>query len=126
MVHFFGINCDQDLTFEQFSNFVSNIQHEVLKFEFKQYSGGEIYLRGPDFADMVLKYTKLNPETKKNIKSKVSSEIRVTFEDFELFVQMLNNIEDFEVAVKFFGLLGKHPLGGLHLLYETSVDCWNM
>ena len=57
MVHFFGINCDQGLTFEEFSNFVSNFQHEVLKFEFKQYSGGEIYLRGPDFAEMVLKYT---------------------------------------------------------------------
>ena len=110
MVHFFGINCDQDLTFEQFSNFVSKFQHEVLKFEFKQYSGGEIYLRGPDFADMVLKYTKLNPEIKNNIKSKVSSEIKVTFDDFELFVQMLNNIEDFEVAVKIFGLLGKNPL----------------
>ena len=124
MVHFFGINCDKDLTFEQFSNFVSNFQHEVLKFEFKQYSGGEIYLRGPDFAEMVLKYTKLNPEMENNIKSKVSSEIKVTFDDFEVFVQMLNNIEDFEVAVKFFGLLGKQPLGQEELKKAAKI-CLN-
>ena len=124
MVHFFGINCDKDLTFEQFSSFVSNFQHEVLKFEFKQYSGGEIYLRGPDFAEMVLKYTKLNPEMENYIKSKVSSEIIVTFDDFDLFVQMLNNIEDFEVAVKFFGLIGKHPLGHEELKKAAKI-CLN-
>ena len=55
MVYFFGINCDQYLKFEQFSNFVSNLQDEVLKFEFKQYSGGEDFLNGSDFANMILK-----------------------------------------------------------------------
>ena len=59
-----------------------------------------------------------------NIISKVSSEIKVTYGDFVLFVQMLNNIEDFEVAVKFFGLLGKHPLGHEELKKAAKI-CLN-
>jgi len=62
LVHLFGKSGSQELTYEQFSTFMENLQTEVLELEFLEFSKGLSTITELDFAKILLRYTQLNPE----------------------------------------------------------------
>jgi hypothetical protein len=61
LVHFFGrTNASgiyHDLTYEEFSAFITGFQREIRHAEFEEYSRGHDFIAEEDFAEIFLKYT---------------------------------------------------------------------
>lgn len=60
--YFFGPKQDKPLSFKHFSAFLLNFQREMLLAEFVEYSRGQATIDSRDFAELLLKYTTLQPE----------------------------------------------------------------
>ena len=62
-MHLFGKSGTRELTYEQFSAFMENLQTEVLEMEFLEFSKGLATITELDFAKILLRYTQLDPDT---------------------------------------------------------------
>lgn len=58
--HFFGRDWKHNLTFDEFSAFITALQREVLMAEFIEYSRGLEKISERDFASLLLRYTDLS------------------------------------------------------------------
>ena len=57
LVHLFGTDGKEVLSFEDFHKFMENLQTEVLELEFNEFSRGYSTISEEDFARILLRYT---------------------------------------------------------------------
>jgi len=111
LIHFFGKSGDEELKFSEFCNFMENLQTEVLQMEFGEFSKGAPTISELDFARILLRYTFLNSEDYDNILDRLferlPEEKGITFEEFKNFCMFLNNMDDFQIAMKMYTLAEK-------------------
>lgn len=113
MVHFFGRDGINELKYEDFRQFMENLQHEVLELEFHEFSKGREAISELDFAKILLRYTQLDTDEYDKYLDRilVNAELQtgITFEEFRHFYQFLNNIDDFAIAMRMY-TLADHPI----------------
>ncbi|CAF0871345.1 unnamed protein product [Adineta steineri] len=111
LIHFFGKNGRDTLNYTEFKRFMENFQMEVLEIEFTEFSHGFKTISGVDFAAMLLRYTNFDHDMKKLILRRVKkSHVEpnaITFEDFKHFFTFLNNLDEFNIAMRFHQLSNK-------------------
>lgn len=111
LTHFFGKGGRKDLSFTEFCTFMENLQTEVLHMEFGEFSKGAPTISEMDFARILLRYTFLNSEDYDNILARLferlPEEKGITFEEFKDFGQFLNNLDDFQIAMRMYTLADK-------------------
>ncbi|XP_023325942.1 calcium uptake protein 3, mitochondrial [Eurytemora carolleeae] len=106
LVHFFGKKGDRELRFEDFTLFMESLQTEVLHMEFGEFSKGAGSISELDFARILLRYT--DYETILNrLYERLEEEKGISFEEFKDFCQFLNNLEDFQIAMRMYTLADK-------------------
>lgn len=105
-VHFFGIHGNGTLRYAEFYNFMKHLQQEVLQIEFGRYSRGRNFISDEEFAHLLLSYMNLKPQQYDQYLQRIHnigvSRHSVTYEEFESFCQVLHNLDDFVVAMRFF------------------------
>lgn len=110
LIHFFGPSGKDFITFNVFKNFVENLQHEVLEFEFNAYARGGPTISETDFANLLLYYTYIDAGDYKKVLDKLKTEYAnsegILFKDFKVFCLFLNHLEDFSIAMRKFSLSG--------------------
>ncbi|KAH0953510.1 hypothetical protein HN011_010301 [Eciton burchellii] len=113
MVHFFGKDGTTELRYEDFKQFMENLQHEVLELEFHEFSKGHNTINELDFAKILLRYTYLEPDEYEKyldrMLDRTDLHIGITFEEFRRFYQFLNNLDDFSIAMRMY-TLADHPI----------------
>jgi len=111
LVHFFGKQGDIELRFEDFFKFMDNLQTEVLHMEFGEFSKGSSVISELDFARILLRYTFLNSEDYDNILNRLYGRLEeergISFQEFKDFCQFLNNLDDFQIAMRMYTLADK-------------------
>ncbi|CAH1388736.1 unnamed protein product, partial [Nezara viridula] len=113
-VHFFGLKGNQDLKYEGFRKFMDDLQTEVLEIEFQEYAKGKNTISELDFAKILLRYTHLSAEVHEQYLERLLTRVKdsmkgITFEEFKVFCQFLNNLEDFTIAMRMY-TLADHPI----------------
>ncbi|XP_077286166.1 mitochondrial calcium uptake 3 isoform X1 [Arctopsyche grandis] len=107
-VHFFGKKGTNELKFEGFRLFMENLQTEVLELEFHEFSKGHDTISEVDFAKILLRYTYLDTDEYDmyldRLLDRVKDEKGISFEEFRVFCQFLNNLEDFTIAMRMYTL----------------------
>ncbi|CAH1103609.1 unnamed protein product [Psylliodes chrysocephalus] len=113
IVHFFGPKGNNDLNFESFRKFMLHLQTEVLELEFNEFSKGLPTISEVDFAKILLRYTYLDTDAYDMYLDRLLDRIKetkgITFEEFHVFCQFLNNLEDFTIAMRMY-TLADHPI----------------
>lgn len=113
IVHFFGKKGKDELRFEGFKRFMENLQTEVLELEFHEFSKGHDTITEVDFAKILLRYTYLDTNEYDmyldRLLDRIKEEKGITFEEFRVFCQFLNNLEDFTIAMRMY-TLADHPI----------------
>ncbi|GFG32249.1 hypothetical protein Cfor_01294, partial [Coptotermes formosanus] len=113
IVHFFGKKGKDELRFEGFRRFMENLQTEVLELEFHEFSKGHDTISEVDFAKILLRYTHLDTNEYDmyldRLLDRIKEEKGITFEEFRVFCQFLNNLEDFTIAMRMY-TLADHPI----------------
>ncbi|KAM6952578.1 calcium uptake protein 3, mitochondrial isoform 3-T3 [Lycodopsis pacificus] len=109
LVHFFGKKGKAELKFEDFYEFMDNLQTEVLEIEFLSYSKGLPTISEEDFARILLRYTNVDDvsEYLENVRHGLPDEKGITFEEFRSFFQFLNNLEDFTIAMQMYNFANR-------------------
>jgi len=111
LIHFFGRDGDKELKFSEFCTFMDNLQTEVLHMEFGEFSKGAPSISELDFARILLRYTFLNSEDYDNILDRLYDRLQeekgITFAEFKDFCQFLNNLDDFQIAMRMYTLADK-------------------
>ncbi|XP_029297502.1 calcium uptake protein 3, mitochondrial isoform X2 [Cottoperca gobio] len=109
LVHFFGKKGKAELKFEDFYEFMDNLQTEVLEIEFLSYSKGLPTISEEDFARILLRYTNVDDvsEYLENMHHSLPDEKGITFEEFRSFFQFLNNLEDFAIAMQMYNFANR-------------------
>ncbi|XP_044060182.1 calcium uptake protein 3, mitochondrial isoform X1 [Siniperca chuatsi] len=109
LVHFFGKKGKAELKFEDFYEFMDNLQTEVLEIEFLSYSKGLPTISEEDFARILLRYTNVDDVSGylDNVRHSMPDEKGITFEEFRSFFQFLNNLEDFTIAMKMYNFANR-------------------
>jgi len=111
LLHFFGKRGDGDLSFEDFFMFMDNLQTEVLNMEFGEFSKGANTISELDFARILLRYTFLNSEDYDAILDRLYERLEeekgISFQEFKDFCQFLNNLDDFQIAMRMYTLADK-------------------
>ncbi|KAM7000587.1 calcium uptake protein 3, mitochondrial isoform 1-T1 [Tautogolabrus adspersus] len=104
LVHFFGKKGKAELKFEDFYQFMDNMQTEMLEIEFLSYSKGLPTISEEDFARILLRYTNVDDVSGylENVRHSIPDEKGITFEEFRSFFQFLNNLEDFTIAMQMY------------------------
>ena len=121
---------------------MENLQTEVLQIEFNEFSHGFKTISDLDFAEILLRYTNFDRETKKSILKKVKkttlqSNVTVdklensfltrpilqgiTFEQFKRFSDFLNNLEEFSIAMRFHQLSNK-PISQGKFYFNLQIE----
>ncbi|KAJ8298204.1 hypothetical protein KUTeg_024735 [Tegillarca granosa] len=95
--HFFGPKGKDVLKFNDFANFMENLQDEVLEIEFMEFSRGMATISEEDFARILLRYTMLD---KGDIETCINRGL--SFKEFKEFCQFLNSLDDFAIAMKMY------------------------
>ncbi|KAL3290083.1 hypothetical protein HHI36_023452 [Cryptolaemus montrouzieri] len=112
-LHFFGPRGNNDLNFESFKQFMLNLQMEVLELEFSEFAKGLPTISEVDFAKILLRYTYLDTDEYDMYLDRLLDRVKenkgITFEEFHIFCQFLNNLEDFSIAMKMY-TLADHPI----------------
>ncbi|XP_017771494.1 PREDICTED: calcium uptake protein 3, mitochondrial isoform X2 [Nicrophorus vespilloides] len=113
IVHFFGQKGTDELNFEDFQKFMLYLQKEVLELEFSEFSKGLPTISEVDFAKILLRYTYLDTDEYDNYLDRLLDRIKdtrgITFEEFHVFCQFLNNLDDFNIAMRMY-TLADHPI----------------
>lgn len=113
IVHFFGPKGRDDLNFDGFKKFMLHLQTEVLELEFSEFSKGLPTISEVDFAKILLRYTYLDTDEYDMYLDRLLDRIKdtkgITFEEFYVFCQFLNNLEDFSIAMRMY-TLADHPI----------------
>lgn len=113
IVHFFGSTGKNELNFEQFKQFMISLQTEVLELEFSEFSKGLPTISEVDFAKILLRYTYLDTDEYDMYLDRLEDRIReskgISFEEFNVFCQFLNSLEDFSIAMRMY-TLAEHPI----------------
>ncbi|PNF21065.1 Calcium uptake protein 3, mitochondrial [Cryptotermes secundus] len=108
LVHFFGKKGKDEFRFEGFKRFMENLQTEVLELEFHEFSKGHDTITEVDFAKILLRYTHLDTNEYDmyldRLLDRIKEEKGITFEEFRVFCQFLNNLEDFTIAMRMYTL----------------------
>lgn len=109
LVHFFGKKGKAELKFEDFYKFMDNLQTEMLEIEFLSYSKGMPTISEEDFARILLRYTNVDDVSGylENVRSSMSEEMGITFEEFRSFYHFLNNLEDFTIAMQMYNFANR-------------------
>lgn len=106
LVHLFGTDGKEVLSFEDFHKFMENLQTEVLELEFNEFSRGFETISEEDFARILLRYTHLHASDYdvyiQRLRERVPEEKGISFEDFKQFCQFLNNLDDFSIAMRMY------------------------
>lgn len=107
--HLFGARGTDRLYSKDFFRFIQNFQTEVRGLEFAQYAKGLPTISEEDFACILLKHTRtrMSEVIERLVERATPDSKGITFEQFNLFCQLLDNLEDFSAA------LGVHLLSGL-------------
>ncbi|XP_069677406.1 calcium uptake protein 3, mitochondrial-like isoform X6 [Periplaneta americana] len=113
IVHFFGKKGKDELRYEGFRRFMENLQTEVLELEFHEFSKGHDTITEVDFAKILLRYTYLDTNEYDmyldRLLDRIKEEKGITFDEFRVFCQFLNNLEDFTIAMRMY-TLADHPI----------------
>lgn len=114
IIHFFGTKGKEELRYEGFKKFMENLQTEVLELEFSEFSKGLPTISETDFAKILLRYTYLDTDEYDmyldRLLDRINKDVRgITFEEFHVFCQFLNNLEDFTIAMRMY-TLADHPI----------------
>uniref|UniRef100_G3Q3Z8 Mitochondrial calcium uptake family, member 3b n=1 Tax=Gasterosteus aculeatus TaxID=69293 RepID=G3Q3Z8_GASAC len=109
LVHFFGKKGKAELKFEDFYEFMDNLQTEVLEIEFLSYCKGLPTISEEDFARILLRYTNVDDvsEYLENVRHSLPEEKGISFEEFRSFFQFLNNLEDFTIAMQMYNFANR-------------------
>ncbi|CAK6974168.1 calcium uptake protein 3%2C mitochondrial [Scomber scombrus] len=109
LVHFFGKKGKADLKFEDFYQFMDNLQTEMLEIEFLSYSKGMPTISEEDFARILLRFTNVVDISgyMDNIRHCIPDEKGITFEEFRSFFLFLNNLEDFTIAMQMYNFANR-------------------
>jgi len=111
LLHLFGQDGANELKFSQFCTFMNNLQTEVLNMEFGEFSKGAPTISELDFARILLRYTFLNSEDYDNILERLVERLQeekgISFEEFKDFCLFLNNLDDFQIAMRMYTLADK-------------------
>lgn len=110
VIHFFGKDGTNILTYKTFKKFVTDLQREVLELEFNQFSHGLPVITELDFAKLLIRYTHMDAEYDyDNYIERLLSRTEkhnpqegITFEEFKAFVGFLNNVEEFFFAIRYY------------------------
>nr|CAH7749197.1 unnamed protein product [Callosobruchus chinensis] len=113
IIHFFGPKGKNELNFESFKKFMLHLQTEVLELEFNEFSKGLPTISEVDFARILLRYTYLKTDEYDmyldRLMDRIKESIGISFEEFVVFCQFLNNLEDFSIAMRMY-TLADHPI----------------
>ncbi|XP_059489352.1 calcium uptake protein 3, mitochondrial isoform X2 [Neocloeon triangulifer] len=113
LLHFFGRKGSDDLQYEGFQKFMENLQTEVLELEFHEFSKGLNTISEVDFARILLRYTYLSADQYDmyldRLLDRIKLEQGISFNEFKVFCQFLNNLEDFSIAMRMY-TLADHPI----------------
>ncbi|XP_050545188.1 calcium uptake protein 3, mitochondrial isoform X3 [Daktulosphaira vitifoliae] len=117
LTHFFGKKGDNVLLYDDFKRFMENLQTEVLEMEFQQFAKGGSTISEMDFAKILLRYTHLDTNLcdiyldrlLERIKIEKNIPPGISFDEFKVFCQFLNNLEDFTIAMRMY-TLADHPI----------------
>lgn len=113
LIHFFGPKGNTDLNFESFRKFMLHLQTEVLELEFSEFAKGLPTISEVDFAKILLRYTYLDTDEYDMYLDRLLDRIKdaqgITFDEFYVFCQFLNNLEDFSIAMRMY-TLADHPI----------------
>jgi len=118
LIYFFGKRGDGDLGFDDFKKFMDNLQTEVLQMEYNEFAKGCATITEMDFARILLRYTFLNTEEYETILNRLADRLHIesadgldlkgiTFDEFRDFCLFLNNLDDFQIAMKMYTLADK-------------------
>jgi len=113
LIHFFGVNGDEKLKFTDFSKFMDNLQTEVLRVEFTEFSKGASSISELDFARILLRYTFLSSKDYTDTLDRLDERLQekqkkgISFEEFEDFCKFLINLDDFQIAMRMYTLANK-------------------
>lgn len=128
LVYFFNQRGDGELKFDDFRRFMDNLQTEVLLMEYNEFSKGSATITEVDFARILLRYTFLHSEEYEMILDRLVRRLKaaasreehssaavegrhrlkgVTFEQFKDFCLFLNNLDDFQIAMRMYTLADK-------------------
>uniref|UniRef100_A0A0K8TCM4 EF-hand domain-containing family member A2 n=2 Tax=Lygus hesperus TaxID=30085 RepID=A0A0K8TCM4_LYGHE len=107
-IHFFGEKGNNELHYEGFRKFMADLQTEVLEQEFNEFSKGQDTISEVDFARILLRYTHLDADAHEmyleRLVGRLTSKPGITFDQFKVFCQFLNNLEDFSIAMRMYTL----------------------
>ncbi|CAF1467340.1 unnamed protein product [Adineta ricciae] len=113
LVHLFGKNGRDTLTYEDFKRFTDNFQQEILEIEFNQFSHGFKAICDSDFTEMLLRNTDFPDEIKRLIFRKVKQTsdgsnvgVNVCLICWNVF-HLFPHLEDFNIAMRFHQLSNK-------------------
>nr|CAD7196677.1 unnamed protein product [Timema douglasi] len=126
IVHFFGKKGKDELQYEGFRKFMENLQTEVLELEFHEFSKGQDTISEVDFAKILLRYTYLDTNEYDmyldRLLDRIKEEKGITFNEFQVFCQFLNNLEDFTIAMRMY-TLADHPIskGIKKVIFRESI-----
>ncbi|XP_030748390.1 calcium uptake protein 3, mitochondrial isoform X2 [Sitophilus oryzae] len=113
LIHFFGSKGTSDLNFENFRKFMLHLQTEVLELEFSEFAKGLPTISEVDFAKILLRYTYLDTDQYDMYLDRLLERLKdvqgITFDEFYVFCQFLNNLEDFSIAMRMY-TLADHPI----------------
>jgi len=118
--YFFGADGQEEITHQQFYDFMHDLQAEVLEIEFNAFSHGKWEITELQFAEMLLRYS--DAWDMENQLSLIQSRFRenkskdrngltgINIEEFKSFFFFLNNLESFATAVHLYSLANE-PMG---------------
>ncbi|XP_043282868.1 calcium uptake protein 3, mitochondrial isoform X2 [Venturia canescens] len=113
MIHFFGKDGTRELKYEGFRQFMENLQQEVLELEFHEFSKGHNTISELDFAKILLRYTYLDMDEYdkylERMLDRSDRQVDIGFDEFRVFYQFLNNLDDFSIAMRMY-TLADHPI----------------
>ena len=116
LVYFFGGDGHGHLGFEDFRKFMDNLQSEVLAMEYNEFAKGSQSITEIDFARILLRYTFLNGDEYEHILDRLVQRLSaedpsemtgITFTEFRDFCLFLNNLDDFQIAMRMYTLADK-------------------
>ncbi|XP_022200654.1 calcium uptake protein 3, mitochondrial [Nilaparvata lugens] len=123
-VHFFGPKGKNELRYEGFRRFMENLQTEVLELEFNEFSKGAPTISEMDFARILLRYTYLDTDAYDmyldRLLDREEADKGISFEEFRVFCQFLNNLEDFTIAMRMY-TLADHPISKDEFLRAVKI-----